>query len=200
MPYSRAQLDFCCQKDEVRAKKDVIVGKGLSDVSISWCPCMRGLWSVGRQHNPLMCFQGLKISSVKMWEARVENANIGLEKGVTCISGNVVGPSTVYNFSYKLLCKLVTTWNIALLDQYVCMCTLAKQRRRCCCDWENIEFHVGKMCYFMVNSWRLRFDGLTLKFWQKPNLFATSLVFFFSQTSTGVHQILTSTHNHDITP
>ena len=35
------------------------------------------------------------------------------------------------------------------------------------------------------NSWGLRFDGLSLRFWQ---------------TSTRVHQILIPTHNHKVTP
>ena len=50
------------------------------------------------------------------------------------------------------------------------------------------------------NSWRLRFDGLSLRFWQKTNSFATLTHVFFSQTSTRVHQILIPTHNHEVTP
>ena len=50
------------------------------------------------------------------------------------------------------------------------------------------------------NSWRLRFDGLSLRFWQKTNSFATLTRVFFSQTSTQVHQILILTHNHEVTP
>ena len=49
------------------------------------------------------------------------------------------------------------------------------------------------------NSWRLRFDGLSLRFWQKTNSFATLTRVFFSQTSTRVHQILIPTHNHELT-
>ena len=50
------------------------------------------------------------------------------------------------------------------------------------------------------NSWRLRFDGLSLRFWQETNLFATLTRLFFSQTSTRVHQLLIPTHNHEVTP
>ena len=62
------------------------------------------------------------------------------------------------------------------------------------------RFLVREMCYFMVNSWRLRFGALSLRFWLKTNSFATLTRVFFSQTSTRVHQILTSTHNHEVTP
>ena len=50
---------------------------------------------------------------------------------------------------------------------------------RCCRDWENTEFLVGKICYFMVNSWRLRFEGPSLRFWQKTYLFVMLTRVFF---------------------
>ena len=68
----------------------------------------------------------------------------------------------------------------------------------------NIYFYffnfVGEMCYFMVNSWRLRFGALKLRFWLITNSLATLTRVFFSQTSTRVQEILTSTHNHEVTP
>ena len=58
----------------------------------------------------------------------------------------------------------------------------------------------GRNVLLQGNSWRLRFDGLSLRFWQKTNSFATLTRVFFSQTSTRVHQILIPTHNHEVTP
>ena len=74
-----------------------------------------------------------------------------------------------------------------------------KVRSRYCCIFKK-RFLVEEMCYFMVNSWRLRFGALELRFWLKTNSFAELTRVFFSQTSTRVHQILTSTHNHEVTP
>ena len=69
-----------------------------------------------------------------------------------------------------------------------------------CCEYFFFNFMWGKMCYFMVNSWRLRFGSLSLRFWLKTNSFATLTCVFFSQTSIRVHQILTFTYNHEVTP
>ena len=50
-----------------------------------------------------------------------------------------------------------------------------------------------------IHSHQTDSDGLSLRFWQKTNLFATLTRVFFSQTSTRVHQILIPTHNHEVT-
>ena len=74
-------------------------------------------------------------------------------------------------------------------------------RRRCVVLWlGKYWISRGRNVLLQGNSWRLRFDGLSLRFWQKTNSFATLTRVFFSQTSTRVHQILIPTHNHEVTP
>ena len=76
-----------------------------------------------------------------------------------------------------------------------------QSRRRCVVLWlGKYWISRGRNVLLQGNSWRLRFDGLSLRFWQKTNSFATLTRVFFSQTSTRVHQILIPTHNHEVTP
>ena len=76
-----------------------------------------------------------------------------------------------------------------------------QSRRRCVVLWlGKYWISRGRNVLLQGNSWRLRFDGLSLRFWQKTNSFATLTHVFFSQTSTRVHQILIPTHNHEVTP
>ena len=71
-----------------------------------------------------------------------------------------------------------------------------QSRRRCVVLWlGKYWISRGRNVLLQGNSWILRFDGLSLRFWQKTNSFATLTRVFFSQTSTRVHQILIPTHN-----
>ena len=75
-----------------------------------------------------------------------------------------------------------------------------QSRRRCILLWlGKYWISRGEMCYFKVIRGDLRFDGLSLRFWQKTNSFALAHSCVFSQTSTRVHQILIPTHNHEVT-
>ena len=66
-----------------------------------------------------------------------------------------------------------------------------QSRRRCILLWlGKYWISRGRNVLLQGNSFRLRFDGLSLRFWQKNKL---------SQTSTRVHQILIPTHNHEVT-
>ena len=70
----------------------------------------------------------------------------------------------------------------------------------CCEYFLKKKISCGRNVLLHGYEWRLRFGALSLRFWLKTNSFATLTRVFFSQTSTRVHQILTSTHNHEVTP
>ena len=58
----------------------------------------------------------------------------------------------------------------------------------------------GRNVLLHGNSWRITFEGLSLRFWGEKKIVRSFNRVLFNQTSTRIHQLLSSTHNRKVTP